>query len=441
MIGGETPERVRNGPMHGPLVSVESAAIMSLANKTTTQAPGGPSGTSDFGAMLAEFEREQKTAPSRVKQTIKIGQEVRGRILSIGRDSAFVDLGGKSDGSISLEELRGPDGQLTAQVGDEVVARVVEVDGRSGGVVLRKTLGRGPDARSELRQAFELGIPFEGQVMAVIKGGVEVQLAGVRGFCPMSQLDVRHIEDTSAFVGQTLQFRITKLEEVGRTFNVVLSRRELLEEAAAIQAVELRKKLAPGVVVRGRVTGFKDYGAFIDLGGLEGMLHISELSFQRARHPKDVLSIGQELEVLVLKIEPTADKKRHERISLSLKSLEKDPWSDIETQYPIGKHFPATVLRVETFGAIVELAKGIEGLIHITDLGKNKRLRHAKEALSAGNAVTVAVQQIDVEKRRLALSLVAEQDAEEFVAAGPSTGRAGFGTLGDLLSKTSQKKK
>lgn len=413
----------------------------------TKKSQPNPAASSEFASMLAAFESEQKIDTSRRKKDgIRVGSEVRGRILSIGRDSAFVDLGGKADGSLPLDELRGPDGQITAQVGDEITARVVEIDGRMGGVVLRRTLGRGPDSRGELRQAFELGIPFEGTVSGVVKGGVEVQIAGARGFCPISQLDLRHTEDATGYVGQKLQFRITRFEESGRSLNIVVSRRSLLEEAAQAQAEELRKKLAPGVVVRGRVTALKDYGAFVDIGGLEGMLHVSELSFQRARLPKDVLSVGQELEVMVLKIEPSQDPKRGERISLSLKSLEKDPWSDIEARYPVGTRFPAVVLRTEAFGAIAELEPGIEGLIHISELGGGKRLRHARETVQAGEKIEVVIQQIDRDKRRLSLGRASFDDVEGGEAPAPAAqavggGRVGFGTLGDLLSKASQKKK
>jgi small subunit ribosomal protein S1 len=199
-------------------------------------------------------------------------------------------------------------------------------------------------------------------------------------------------------------------------------------------------------VGRGRVTALKDYGAFVDIGGLEGMLHVSELSFQRARLPKDVLSVGQELEVMVLKIEPSQDPKRGERISLSLKSLEKDPWSDIEARYPVGTRFPAVVLRTEAFGAIAELEPGIEGLIHISELGGGKRLRHARETVQAGEKIEVVIQQIDRDKRRLSLGRASFDDVEGGEAPAPAAqavggGRVGFGTLGDLLSKASQKKK
>ncbi len=424
----------------GRLVSLDYAPM-----SQTKKSQPNPAASSEFASMLAAFESEHKSESSRRKQDgVRVGAEVRGKILSIGRDSAFVDLGGKADGSLSLEELRGPDGQLTVQVGDEITARIVEIDGRGGGVVLRKTLGRGPDSREELRQAFELGIPFEGTVSAVVKGGVEVQVAGSRGFCPISQLDLRHTEDATPYVGQKLSFRITRFEENGRNLNVVVSRRAILEEAAQAQAEELRKKLAPGVVVRGRVTALKDYGAFVDIGGIEGMLHVSELSFQRARMPKDVLAVGQEIEVLVLKIEPSQDPKRRERISLSLKSLEKDPWSDISERYPIGTRFPATVLRTEAFGAIVELEPGIEGLIHISELGGGRRLHHAREAVQNGAKIDVVIQQVDAEKRRLSLGRASMDDVEGGEAPAAASqqqgGRVGFGTLGDLLSKSAKKK-
>ena len=255
-----------------------------------------PDAGGDFANMLAEFEREQPaTGRSRKDQAKKargmqVGAEVRGRVLSIGRDSIFVDLGGKQDGILAVDEVRGPDGEITVKVGDEVTARVVEMDGRSGGVVLRRLFGRGgADSQAELQQAFEFGVPVEGQITGVVKGGVDVLIAGQRAFCPISQLDMRHVEDATSFIGQKHRFRITRIEEGGRSLNVVVSRRALLEEDAKVHAAELRTRLAVGVVLRGKVSAIKDYGAFVDLGGIEGMLHVSELSFQRGapseRHP------------------------------------------------------------------------------------------------------------------------------------------------------------
>lgn len=409
----------------------------------------GADESSDFAAMLAEFEgagqKGEKSAGRGKSQAarITVGQEVKGRVLSLSRESVFVDLGGKDDGILTIDDVRGPDGEVTVTVGDEIVARVVEIDGRSGGIILRRMLGRA-DAKGtqELRQAFEIGLPVEGLVSGVVKGGVEVQVSGARAFCPISQLELRHVEDAAVFVGQRLRFKITRFEE-GRSLNLVLSRRTLLEAEAQERAVELRKKLAVGVVLRGKVTALKDYGAFVDLGGVEGMLHISELSFQRARHPKDVLSVGQEIEVQVIKLE-AGEGKKGERISLSLKSLAKDPWSDVETDFPLGSQHAGTVQRCEDFGAFVELAPGIEGLLHISELadaqGRGGKLRHAKDAVSPGQKIDVVVKLIDREKRRMALELASTNSARrEEQAAIASVAQASsapqrFGTFGDLLS-------
>lgn len=405
----------------------------------------------DFAQMLAQFEKEQGGGGSGAKgggkdkrrSSYQPGTEVRGRVLSIGRDYVFVDLGGKDDGMLALDEVREPDGTIGVKVGDEVTARVAEIDSRMGGVVLRRVMGRGPDAKNELFQAFEHGIPVEGQVSSVVKGGIEVQIAGVRAFCPISQLDLRHVEDATPFIGQKLRFRITRCEEQGRSLNLVVSRRSLLEEEQQAAAATLRKQLSVGAVLRGKVTAIKDYGAFIDLGGIEGMLHVSELSFQRARHPKDVLSIGQEIEVQIIRLEQTDDKRKPEKISLSLKSLEKDPWSDIETRFPEGTRTTGTVSRTETFGAIVEIEPGVEGLLHISELGKGQKLNHANQVVKPGDRVDVVVQIIDREKRRMSLGSTGAgggggRDPETPSPATVNT-PARFGTFGDLFKNAKKK--
>ncbi len=406
------------------------------------------SNMSDFAALLAEYEQQGSSKKkSQHRPALSVGAEVRGRVVAMSRDAVFVDLGGKDDGVLAIDEVRGPDGELTVQVGDEVQARVVEIEGRGGGVVLRRMLGRGGaqvQGAAELRQAFELNIPVEGLVTGVVKGGVEVQVTGVRAFCPISQLDLRHIEDAQSYVGQRLQFKITRFEE-GRSLNLVLSRRSLLEVEARERAAELRKKLAVGAVLRGRVIALKDYGAFVDLGGIEGMLHVSELSFQRARHPQDVLSLGQEIEVQVIKLEPSSgtDSKKSEKISLSLKSLERDPWMDIETRYTSGTRVTGTVMRMESFGAFIELEPGVEGLLHIAELGQGMgqrgKLRHPKDALQVGQRLDLVIKTVDPEKRRLALEMAATQAAREEEAGAKAImamqAPARLGTLGDLLAK------
>jgi small subunit ribosomal protein S1 len=387
--------------------------------------------TEDFASMLAEFEQGEK----KKKKDPQPGEEVRGRVVSIGRDAVFLDLGTKSDGMIELAELRDGDGKLTVQVGDEVTARVAEGSDRAGVIVLRRLLGRGAEGRSDLEQAYAHQIPVEGVVSAVNKGGVEVTVAGVRAFCPISQLDARHVEDATPYIGQKLTFRITRYEATGRNLNLVVSRRVILEEEAQEKAKATRGRLEPGAVLRGRVSAIKDFGAFVDLGGIEGMLHVSELGFQRVKHPSEVLAVGQEIEVQVLRVEKTDDPKRPERVALSLKSLERDPWSDAKERFPEGARRPGTVTRVETYGAFVELAPGIEGLVHVSELGQGKHLRHAKDAVKPGQPLEVIVLEVDAERRRVSLGLPGgggRDDEEAPRSTGPSPG---LGTFADLLKK------
>jgi small subunit ribosomal protein S1 len=315
---------------------------------------------------------------------------------------------------------------------DELEAVVVEVGGPSGAIVLRRTLGRGPEGKGELEQAFALGVPVEGTVTAVNKGGVEVLIAGVRAFCPISQLELRHVEDAQAYVGQKLRFRITRYEGSGQRLNLIVSRRVLLEEEQASRAAETRATLREGAVLRGKVTSVKDYGAFVDLGGVEGMLHKSELGFARVEHPKDLLTVGQELEVQVLKLEKSDDPKRPERISLSLKSLERDPWSDVASRFSEGAKARGMVKRLETFGAFVEVAPGVEGLLHVSELGKGRPLRHAREATQLGAQLDVVVLAVDVDKRRLSLGLAEPGEDNGSTNEAPRAPKS-LGTFADLL--------
>ena len=392
----------------------------------------------DFATMLAEFEGPETGRSKKKRKEPAVGDEVRGRIISIGRDSAFVDLGAKSDGVIELSQLRDADGKLMVKEGDEIEAHVADV---ANGVVLRRSFGgRGAEGKAELEQAFALRAPVEGTVTGVNKGGVEVTIAGVRAFCPISQLELRHVEDAQSYVGQKLRFRITKYEAGGRNLNLVVSRRSLLEEEQAVRAAEVRGTLQVGSVLKGRVSGVKDYGAFVDLGGVEGMLHVSELGFQRVAHPKDVLTVGQEIEVQVIKLEKSDDPRRPERIALSLKSLERDPWSEVSTRFYEGARARGVVQRLETFGAFVEVAPGVEGLLHVSELGRGRPLRHAREATKVGAELDVVVLALDADKRRLSLGLADASEAGEGAAANEAP-RApkSLGTFADLLK--SEKKK
>jgi len=394
-----------------------------------------PDQDEDFASMLAEFESGK---PRAEQKRPRVGDVIQGAVISIGKDAVFVDAGGKAEGVLERSQVSDADGKLLVQVGDKIEARVVADAG--GVLTLRVKLGgRGPEARAELAQAQELGIPVEGVVQEVVKGGVAVDVAGVRGFCPASQLDARFVEDLSTYVGKRLTFRITRYEPR----NLVLSRRALVEEEKEKRAVETRKKLEPGAVLRGKVVGFKPFGAFVDLGGIEGMLHVSELGHARVERPEDVLSLGQEIDVAVLKIEPAergagrGDKERGERISLSLKALAGDPWRDATARLAEGERVRGTITRLQPFGAFVEIAPAVEGLVHISELGAGRRINHPKEVVSVGQEVEAVVLSIDHERRRLSLSMAASKDAtaDDVAAVARAQPPAKFGTLGDLLQR------
>ncbi|MBZ0237563.1 MAG: S1 RNA-binding domain-containing protein [Deltaproteobacteria bacterium] len=389
----------------------------------------------DFAAMFAEAEAAKPKG--KAARRPKPGDVVRGVVTTVGKDAVFVDLGGKAEGVLDREQVIDGEGNLRVKVGDTIEARVAGE--RGGSLVLRVKLGKGPEARAELVQALELGIPVEGKVTQPVKGGLEVDVAGVRGFVPASQVDARFVEDLTPFVGQRLEFRVTQYERG----NLVLSRRALLEEENARRAAETRAKLVVGAVIRGRVTGFKPFGAFVDIGGIEGMLHVSELGFSRVETPEEVLALGQELDVSILKIEegePGRDGQRRPRIGLSLKALQADPWLEATRQLTPGGRVRGTITRLQPFGAFVEIAPGVEGLVHISELGAGRRLNHPKEAVAVGQAVEVEILAIDPDKRRLSLSMsaaqrTAEREQLDEARASVPQAPAKLGTFADLLKK------
>ncbi len=383
----------------------------------------------DFASMLAEFEGKQKKSD---RKRPKPGDVVRGKVISIGKEAVFVDVGGKAEGMLDRAQVTDRDGALTVAVGDELEARVAS---DAGGVLeLRVKVARGPEARAELAQAQELGLPVEGLVTEVVKGGLVVDVAGLRGFVPASQVENKFVEDLQPYVGQRLQFRVTRYEP-GPRGNLVLTRRALLEEEQQKRIAEAKHKLVPGAVVRGRVTGFKPFGAFVDVGGLEGMLHISELGYQRVERPEDVLAIGQEVDVSVLKME--TDEKGRPRISLSLKALAADPWLDATRNLAEGARVRGQIVRLTSFGAFVQIAPGVEGLVHVSELGAGRRINHPKEVVKVGQEVEATVLSLDHDKRRLSLSLAGARDASpDEIRDNAPVAPAKLGTFADLFNKS-----
>jgi small subunit ribosomal protein S1 len=362
------------------------------------------------------YEAAAKQEGNAGRRVLRVGEKVKAKIFQLGADTAFLSIGGKSEAMIELRELKDAEGILRFGVGDEIEAHVIEAGAR--GIHLSKTLGKGAASMSMLAEARASGMPVEGLVLAVNKGGLEVAIGDVRAFCPVSQIDLRFVEKTDQFVGEKLKFRVTEI----RDRNVVLSRRSILEEEQKALAEQTRKNLDEGKVVRGQVTGVRDFGAFVDLGGVEGLIPVSELSHTRVGHPSEVVKIGDEVEVEILRMEPpnpnSPDKsKQKERITLSLRARQEDPWVAVLAELKEGDRTKGKVVRLQPFGAFVELRPGVDGLIHVSALS-NRRIAHPRDVVKVGEEVEVAVEKVDPAEKRIGLRLV--KDGEPVGEAGAS---------------------
>ncbi len=385
----------------------------------------------DFAALLEQsMVKRQKLEP---------GQAVEAKIVKITDEWVFLDLGGKGEGCLDRKEVLDADGNVTVREGEAV--RAYYLSAKNNDMLFTVRIGSGPAVRNQLEDAWRGGVPVDGAVMKEIKGGFEVKIGPVRAFCPFSQMGLRRGEDKSGCVGQTLSFKITEFSENGR--NIVVSRRPVLQEERQAARAELQASLQEGMRVRGRVVSIQNFGAFVDIGGIEGLLPVSELSYSRVGKVSDVLSPGQEIEVVIKKLDWGAD-----RFSLSLKDTLDDPWDQVEQRFPAGSFHRGTVNRLAGFGAFVNLAEGIDGLIHISRLGGGKRLNHPKEAVREGQAVEVKVESVDRANRKLSLSLADVSRAEEEAAATLKDFRqqqdsapASFGSLGELLKAQMEKRK
>ena len=330
-----------------------------------------------------------------VRGALEVGQVVKGRILQIGDETVFVDVGGKGEALIDRAELVDDHGAMAVAAGDEIEATVVKTGDE---VRLSYRLLQGNQVREGLAVAARTGLPVEGKVAAVIKGGYEVTVGGLRAFCPFSQMELRRGDAPEAYVGRVLEFRISRYAER----NIVLTRRALLEEQAAKAAAETMKKVVAGAVLPGMVASLADFGAFVDLGGVQGLVPVSEISHSRVGRPADRLHVGLAVTVKVLKVDEATGK-----ISLSLKALEGDPWAEVAGRLRERQIVRGRVARMTDFGVFVELLPGVDGLLHLTEI---PRSRHGemKQAAETGAELTVLVTSIDPDRRRIGLALAPE---------------------------------
>jgi len=343
----------------------------------------------DFAAMLEE---------SFTQGSPQEGTVVKGKIVGIEKDMAVIDVGAKTEGRVAMREFAAPGRQADLKVGDEVEVYLERVENALGEAVLSRDKARREESWGKLEKAFNDNQKVSGTIFNQVKGGFTVDLDGAVAFLPRSQVDIRPIRDVTPLMNSPQQFQILKMDR--RRGNIVVSRRTVLEETRAEQRQELVQNLEEGQVIDGVVKNITDYGAFVDLGGIDGLLHVTDIAWRRVNHPTEVLNIGQQVKVKIIKI-------NHEthRISLGMKQLLDDPWQGIEAKYPVQARFKGRVTNITDYGAFVELEPGIEGLIHVSEMSWTKKNVHPGKIVSTSQEVEVQILEVDPVKRRISLGL------------------------------------
>jgi small subunit ribosomal protein S1 len=390
---------------------VEEIVTMENANEVAGE---NPIPEEDFAALL---EKE-----SRVPDRLDPGQKIKTKIITISGDLVYVDLGGKSEGIIELSEFIREDGTFSAKEGDEVEAYFLSVQNGSKRLTTRR-YGYSTLDLAGIRDAFHAGLPITGKVKSAVKGGFEVSLGGVRSFCPFSQMDLKVSRDPEQYLGQTFSFKVIEYENDGR--NIVLSRRSILDEERKAQVERFKETLSVGMELKGTVRSIQKFGAFVDLGGVDGLIPASEIGWDRSERPENVLSMGQEVTVRVIGIDWSKN-----RLTLSLKAMQEDPWENVAAKYPVDSKVRGVIVRLAQFGAFVNLEPGVDGLIHISNLGAGRHVNHPKEVVEVGQWVEPQVLSVDRESRKISLTLE-EQSKEEIVL--PEVGQVADATVDRVM--------
>jgi small subunit ribosomal protein S1 len=371
----------------------------------------------DFAAMLE--------ASMGSTQRLELGQKTEARILQIGPDWMFLDIGQKGEGVLAVHEFQNEDGELSVAVGDRITAYFVSREG--GEMRFTTRIGGGSSGTDQLEEAWRSGIPVDGRVEKEIKGGYEVKLPGsIRAFCPYSQISLRRLENPEEVLDKSFSFKISQFGEQGR--NIVVSRRDLLEEERRDLRNSLKETLKEGMRVSGVVTSVRDFGAFVDIGGIEGLLPISEVAYGRVEDLSELLHVGQKLELALKRLDWDENK-----FSFSLRDTLADPWSQVASKFPAGTQVKGKVSRLSEFGAFITLEEGIDGLVHISRLGEGKRINHSREVLKLGQEFAVTVEKVDLEQRRISLVPAGTEVEGEEKSYSDQPLTSGMGTFADLL--------
>ncbi len=413
---------------------IETAAELDPAWFRGAEAAGITAGASTPEWVIEEVYRKMQEFDQAMEQEIsqiEKGSIVKGKIVRVREDEVFVDIGYKAEGVIPLAELAYPQpakAEDAVKEGDEIDVYVIDADSSEGAIKLSKVRADSVIAWDKLENAQNARQPIEGKVIEAVKGGLSVAVFGVRGFIPASQADVRFVEDLSIFSGQTLS--VLPIEVDRDKKRVVLSRRAVLEEERRRREEEIFARFQPGQTVHGTVRRLADFGAFVDIGGVDGLVHISDLSWHRVKTASEVVNVGDEVDVVILKLDPQTRK-----ISLSLKAVQRDPWFDIAETLTVGAVVPGKVTKTSKFGAFVEVAPGVEGLVHISELD-DRRVEKAEEVVAAGQEVNVKILGVDKKTKRISLSIAQAKQDRDRAEYSPYLQESGKGlgfTIGDKL--------
>jgi len=359
----------------------------------------------DFAALLDETLQGRDLGE---------GQVVHGRVVGMEKDILIIDVGLKTEGRIPAREFGIGEGAVIPKIGDNVEVYLERVENALGEAVISRDKARREEAWTRLEVVFAEGQPVNGAIIGRVKGGFTVDLGGASAFLPGSQVDIRPVRDVAPLMGKEQPFAILKMDRPRG--NIVVSRRAILEEARAEQRTELVGQLQEGEVREGVVKNITDYGAFVDLGGIDGLLHVTDMSWKRVSHPSQVLAVGDTVKVQIVKINPDT-----QRISLGMKQLQADPWDGVEAKYPVGAKMSGRITNITDYGAFVELEAGVEGLVHVSEMSWTKKNVHPGKIVSTSQEVDVVVLDVDASKRRISLGLKQAQDNpwDAFVASHP----------------------
>lgn len=371
----------------------ERAKVLAMLDQGDKDVPRNP-GIEALG-LSADFESLFQAAVK--EQDFKVGDIVNGTVVEVQQDYVLVDINYKSEGLIPINEFRVVDGVRTVKPGDQVEVLIDRIENENGMIGLSKNKADMMKAWTDISKAAENEEVIEGTVIAKVKGGLSVDI-GVTAFLPGSQIDLRPVRNMDVYIGKKYKFKVIKFNK--KRGNIVLSRRALLEEERESLRTQTLDQIKEGSVVTGVVKNITDYGAFIDLGGMDGLLHITDMSWGRVKHPSELINVGDEIQVKVLKFD-----NEKERVSLGLKQLQADPWEAVKAQFPIGTKLHGKIVSLAEYGAFVELSDGIEGLIHVSEMSWTKRVKHPSGLVNVGDEVDVQVLEVDLENRRISLGM------------------------------------